>query len=73
MYDLNFGNDPSFVQHNVLTWMLTDFYLGQVDEKSGRRDEAAARYEKFLKHFEHSSAPLVQIAEARAALARLQP
>ena len=52
---------------------LAHFYLGQVYEATGKRDQATNEYQEFLSHFENSSARLPQIAQARAALQRSLP
>jgi serine/threonine protein kinase/tetratricopeptide (TPR) repeat protein len=52
---------------------LAHFYLGQVYEATGKREEAANEYQEFLSHFENSHASLPQIALARAALQRSLP
>jgi len=52
---------------------LAHFYLGQVYEATGKRDQAANEYQEFLSHFENSRANLPQIALARAALQRSLP
>jgi tetratricopeptide (TPR) repeat protein len=49
---------------------LAHFYLGQVYEATGKRDQAVNEYQEFLSHFENSRASLPQIAMARAALQR---
>jgi tetratricopeptide (TPR) repeat protein len=49
---------------------LAHFYLGQVYEATGKRDQAANEYQEFLSHFENSHASLPQIPIARAALQR---
>lgn len=67
-----FMNGDMQAQHNLLTWMLAQFYLAQVLDKSRRPTEAIAHYQDFVKHFEKSSPPLPQIAAARAALSRVQ-
>ncbi len=59
------------VAPRFLTHTLTQFYLGKVLERSGKKAEALKSYQEFLGHFEHSTARLPQIAEARAALKRL--
>ncbi len=46
------------------------FYLGQVYEATGKKDQAVNEFQEFLSHFENSRAQLPQIAEARAALQR---
>ncbi|HEV2352081.1 MAG TPA: protein kinase [Terriglobia bacterium] len=52
---------------------LAHFYLGQVYEATGKRDQAVNEYQEFLSHFENSRANLPQIALARAALQRSLP
>jgi hypothetical protein len=52
--------------------MLARFYLGQVNEQTGRHDRAIETYTSFLKHFEHVSARLPQIAAARDVLGQFQ-
>jgi DNA-binding winged helix-turn-helix (wHTH) protein/tetratricopeptide (TPR) repeat protein len=70
LLDIGGGNDTG-MQFSMLTYLLARYHLGQVRERTGRRTEAAERYRLFLSSFEHSSAKLPQIAEARAALKRL--
>jgi tetratricopeptide (TPR) repeat protein len=52
---------------------MAHFYLGQVYEATGKREQAANEYQEFLSHFENSRASLPQIALARAALQRSLP
>jgi tetratricopeptide (TPR) repeat protein len=52
---------------------LAHFYLGQVYEATGKREQAANEYQEFLSHFDKSPASLPQIALARAALQRSMP
>jgi serine/threonine protein kinase/tetratricopeptide (TPR) repeat protein len=52
---------------------LAHFYLGQVYEATGKREQATNEYQEFLSHFENSRASLPQIALARAALQRSLP
>ena len=56
---------------NFLTYALTQFYVGKVLERAGKKAEALKSFQEFLGHFEHSTAKLPQIAEARAAVKRL--
>jgi eukaryotic-like serine/threonine-protein kinase len=49
---------------------LASFYLTQLLEATGKRDQAVNEYQDFLSHFENSRAQLPQIAVARAALQR---
>ena len=51
--------------------MLAHYYLGQLYEQTGKKDQAINEYQDFLSHFEHSQSPLPQVADARAALKRL--
>ena len=51
---------------------LSHFYLGQIYEQAGRRDEAVREYRKFLEPYAKSTSRLPQLAEARASLKRLQ-
>jgi serine/threonine protein kinase/tetratricopeptide (TPR) repeat protein/TolB-like protein len=59
--------------HSPLLAALAHFYLGQVYEATGKREQAANEYQEFLSHFENSHASLPQIALARAALQRSLP
>ena len=77
---LELGALPEAEQHlrfafawfpHFLTIVLTQFYLGKVLEQTGKKAEALKSYQEFLGHFEHSTAKLPQIAEARAAVKRL--
>jgi hypothetical protein len=49
---------------------LCHFYLGQVYEATGKREQAVNEYQEFASHFEGSKTRLPQVAEARAALKR---
>src|SRR5438270_13392402 len=40
-----FMNTDMLAQHNMLTWMLAQFYLAQALEKTVRRAEAVAQYQ----------------------------
>jgi serine/threonine protein kinase len=57
--------------HNFLTFLLSEFYLGQLAARRGQKEEVRRKCEFFLKHFSHSTARLPQIAEARATLQTL--
>ena len=52
--------------------MLARYYLARVLEQSGRNQEGIGYYQEFQRHFETSTAKLPEIAQARAALARLR-
>jgi tetratricopeptide (TPR) repeat protein len=51
--------------------LLSHYYLGQVYERTGKRDQAIHEYQEFLSHFESSHTRLPQVAEARTTLKRL--
>jgi len=68
------SSEPSVVRtRSPLLAALAHFYLGQVYEATGKRDQAVNEYQEFLSHFENSRATLPQIAPARAALQRSLP
>jgi eukaryotic-like serine/threonine-protein kinase len=48
--------------------LLSHYYLGQVYERTGKRDQAINEYQEFLSHFESSHTRLPQVAEARTTL-----
>lgn len=67
---------PNFAKmrnHTPLLAALAHFYLGQIYEATGKRDQAANEYQEFLTHFENSGCTLAEIDVARAALQRLLP
>ena len=51
--------------------ILSGFYLGQLYDRTGKRDQALSEYQEFLSHFDDSHTRLAQLGEARAALRRL--
>jgi eukaryotic-like serine/threonine-protein kinase len=51
--------------------LLSHYYLGQVYERTGKREQAINEYQEFLSHFESSHTHLPQVAEARTILKRL--
>ena len=51
--------------------VLSHFYLGQLYERTGKRDQAVNEYQEFLSHFETSHTKLAQVAVARTALKNL--
>jgi len=59
--------------HSPLLAALAHFYLGQVYEATGKREQATNEYQEFLSHFENSLANLPQIGIARTALQRSLP
>jgi hypothetical protein len=67
------SNFNSMRTRSPLLEVLAHFYLGQVYEATGKREQAANEYQEFLTHFENSRANLPQIALARAALQHSLP
>ena len=51
--------------------ILSHYYLGQLYERTGKRDQAINEYQEFLSHFASSQPRIAQIVDARAALKRL--
>ncbi len=51
--------------------ILSHYYLGQLYEATGKRDQSINEYQEFLSHFQPSQTSLPQIGEARTALKRL--
>ena len=51
--------------------ILSHYYLGQLYERTNKRDQAINEYQEFLSHFANSRTRLVQVADARTALKRL--
>ncbi|HLY60770.1 MAG TPA: protein kinase [Terriglobia bacterium] len=72
-FERGLSNFNSVRTRSPLVAALSHFYLGQVYDATGKRDQAANEYQEFLSHFENSRANLPQIALARAALQRSLP
>jgi eukaryotic-like serine/threonine-protein kinase len=58
-------------EHFPAVEILTHYYLGQLYERTGKRDQAVNEYQDFLSHFSNSHTRLPQVGEARTALKRL--
>jgi tetratricopeptide (TPR) repeat protein len=67
----NIASPTSAIDRSPLMQMLCHFYLGQVYEAMGKREQALSEYREFLSRFEGSQTRLPQVAEARSALKRL--
>ncbi|HET7441155.1 MAG TPA: tetratricopeptide repeat protein, partial [Terriglobales bacterium] len=51
--------------------ILSHYYLGQLYEKTGKRDQAVNEYQEFLSYFAGSHTRLPQVADGRARLKQL--
>jgi serine/threonine protein kinase/tetratricopeptide (TPR) repeat protein len=51
--------------------ILSHYYLGELYERTGKRDQAINEYQEFISYFASSRTRLAQVADARAALKRL--
>jgi serine/threonine protein kinase/Flp pilus assembly protein TadD len=51
--------------------ILSHYYLGQIYERIGKRDQSIDEYQQFLSYFPSSEARLPQVGDARTALKRL--
>jgi len=62
----------SFMRLQVpLYALLSHFYIGQIYEATGKKQQAIDEYQSFLSHFEGSRTKLPQVGEARSGLQRL--
>jgi eukaryotic-like serine/threonine-protein kinase len=65
------ANAGSLVGRFPLAEVLSHYYLGQLYERTGKRDQAVNEYQEFLSHFPNSQSRLAQVGDARGALKRL--
>jgi tetratricopeptide (TPR) repeat protein len=65
------ANSGTMIRRFPILGILSHYYLGQVYEKTGKRDQSINEYQEFLSHFGSSPSQLPQVSEARAALKRL--
>jgi eukaryotic-like serine/threonine-protein kinase len=65
------ANSGAMADRFPILGILSHYYLGQLYEATGKRDQAINEYQEFLSHFQTSQPSLAQIAEARTALKRL--
>ncbi len=70
-WDRNLENFRVMTLRTPMWAVLAEFYLGQVYEKQGKRDQATNEYQEFLSHFETSHTKLPQVEQARAELKKL--
>ncbi len=69
--DHNLENDRIMARRFPVVAMLSHYYLGQLYERTGKRDQAINEYQEFLSYFPSAKAPLAQVSDARTALKRL--
>jgi tetratricopeptide (TPR) repeat protein len=67
----NLANYVVLTERFPVPGILSRYYLGQLYERTGKRDQAINEYQEFLSYFPSSQAPLSQVGEARTALKRL--
>ena len=67
----NLENFTSLTERFPILGILSHYYLGQLYERTGKRDLAINEYQEFLSHFQSSQTRLSQVGEARTALKRL--
>jgi tetratricopeptide (TPR) repeat protein len=65
------ANPRSLVERFPLPGILSHYYLGQLYERTGKRDQAINEFQEFLSHFSSSQTRLAQVGDARIALKRL--
>ncbi len=64
-------NDRAMIDRFPAPGILSHYYLGQIYERTNKRDQAINEYQQFLSFFENSHTRLAQVADARTALKRL--
>jgi len=69
--DRDMENLQAWAGRFPLVAMLSHYYLGQLYERTGKRDQAINEYQEFLSHFPDSQSRLAQVGDARTALKRL--
>jgi eukaryotic-like serine/threonine-protein kinase len=65
------ANPRSLVERFPLPGILSHYYLGQLYERTGKRDQAINEFQEFLSHFSSSQTRLAQVGDARIVLKRL--
>jgi eukaryotic-like serine/threonine-protein kinase len=69
--DRDLENPQTMVYRFPALAILSHYYLGELYERTGKRDQAINEYQEFLSHFAGPQPHLAQIADARSALKRL--
>lgn len=67
----NLENDQVLAERFPALGILSHYYLGQLYERTDKRDQALNEYQEFLSHFTSSETRLAQVGEARKSLKRL--
>jgi serine/threonine protein kinase/tetratricopeptide (TPR) repeat protein len=62
------ANARALVERFPLPGILSHYYLGQLYDRTGKRDQAINEFQEFLSHFPNSQTRLPQINDARTAL-----
>jgi serine/threonine protein kinase/TolB-like protein len=65
------ANPGTLTQRFPVLGILSHYYLGQLYERTSKRDQAINEYQEFLSRFASPQTRLSQVADARAALKRL--
>ena len=71
LQERNLENSQVIVERFPALGILSHYYLGQLYERTSKRDQAINEYQEFLSHFAASQTRPSQLADARAALQRL--
>jgi hypothetical protein len=67
----NLENGQVMAERCPALGILSHYYLGQLYERTDKRDQALNEYQEFLSHFASSETRLPQVGEARKSLKRL--
>ena len=70
-FERSVANPRVLVERFPLPGILSHYYLGQLYERTGKRDQAINEFQEFLSHFSNSQTRLAQVADARTALKQL--
>jgi eukaryotic-like serine/threonine-protein kinase len=67
----NLENGRTMADRFPALGILSHYYLGELYERSGKRDQAINEYQEFISCFRSSQSRLAQVGDARTALKRL--
>jgi serine/threonine protein kinase/tetratricopeptide (TPR) repeat protein len=67
----NLENGRTMAERFPALGILSHYYLGELYERAGKRDQAINEYQEFLSYFPSSQSRLAQVGDARTALKRL--